>query len=91
MQIPDYLVVAGKVPANIQISLKTGWNLVDYPYLINKTVSDALSSITGKYNAVMYYDTVKDREAKLGLNDYMKPGLGYWIHATENCVWEIQD
>jgi hypothetical protein len=89
MQIPDYLVVAGKVPSNIQISLKTGWNLVDYPYLINKTVSDALSSITGKYNAVMYYDTVKDREAKLGLNDYMKPGLGYWIHATENCVWEI--
>jgi hypothetical protein len=85
----DYLVVAGKVPTNTQISLKAGWNLVDYPCLTNRTVSDALSSIAGKYNKVEYYDPLKDREVELGLSDYMQPGLGYWIHATEDCVWEI--
>ncbi len=83
---PDYLIVAGKVPTNTQIALKTGWNLIGYPCLINKTVNDALSSIAGKYNLVEYYDTVKDKEVRLEPNDYMKPGLGYWIHAIEDCI-----
>jgi hypothetical protein len=81
--------VVGKVPSSTQISLNTGWNLVSYPSLIDRTVSDALSSIAGKYNAVYFYDTVIDREVKLTNGDYMHPGLGYWIHATENCIWEI--
>jgi hypothetical protein len=38
---------------------------------------------------VEYFDTVKDKEVRLGATDYMHPGLGYWIHATENCVWTI--
>jgi len=62
---------------------------VSYPSLINRTVSDALSSIAGKYNVVYCYDTVIDREIKLTNGDYMQPELGYWIHATENCVWDI--
>ncbi len=89
MLISDHLVMAGKVPSITQISLKTGWNLVSYPSLINKTVSDVLSSIAGKYNVVYYYDTVKDREVKMSSSDYMQLGSGYWIHAKENCVWEI--
>jgi hypothetical protein len=89
MQISDHLVVAGKVTSTTQISLKTGWNLISYPSLIDRTVNDALSSIAGKYNVVYYYDTIKDREVKLTDSDYMHPGLGYWIHARENCVWEL--
>jgi hypothetical protein len=89
MLTSDHLVVVGKVPSNTQISLKTGWNLMSYPSLINRTVSDALSSIAGKYNVVYCYDTVIDREIKLTNGDYMQPELGYWIHATENCVWDI--
>jgi hypothetical protein len=83
---PDYLVVAGAVPINTQIPLKTGWNLVGYPCLIDKTVSDALSSISGKYNMVEYYDPVLDKEVRLNPDDLMIPGYGYWIHATEDCT-----
>jgi hypothetical protein len=86
---PDYLVVAGRTPSNTQIPLKTGWNLVGYPCLVNKTVSDALSSIAGKYNMVEYYDPVLDKEVRLAPTDYMQPGLGYWIHATEDCTLVI--
>jgi hypothetical protein len=86
MVIPDHLVVAGAVPTNTQISLKAGWNLVGYPCLIEKTRDVALSSIAGKYNKVEYYDTSIDKEVRLGPDDPMQPGLGYWIHATEDCT-----
>jgi hypothetical protein len=82
----DYLIVTGRVPVDTHISLKTGWNLIGYPCLINKTRDDALSSISGKYNMVEYYDPVKGKEVRLGPDDFMQPGLGYWIHATEDCV-----
>jgi hypothetical protein len=83
---PDYLIVAGRVPADTHISLITGWNLIGYPCLVNKTRDDALSSISGKYNMVEYYDPVKGKEVRLGPDDFMQPGLGYWIHTTEDCV-----
>jgi hypothetical protein len=89
MTNPDYLVVAGTVPTNTQISLKTGWNLVGYPCLINKTRNVALSSIDGKYNMVEYYDPILQKEVRLEPNDWMNPGYGYWIHATEDCILTI--
>jgi hypothetical protein len=89
MANPDYLVVAGAVPTNTQISIKAGWNLIGYPSLINKTVNHALSSISGKYNMVEYYDPILKKEVKLGPDDWMEPGFGYWIHATENCILTI--
>ena len=89
MSNPDYLVVAGRVPTTTQIPLKAGWNLVGYPRLINITMSDALSSIAGKYNAVFRFDPANGREVQVQAGDIMSPGNGYWIHATENCVWVI--
>ncbi|UCE39383.1 MAG: hypothetical protein JSW00_09230 [Thermoplasmata archaeon] len=86
---PDYLVVAGKVPTNTQISLKAGWNLVGYPSPTTRTSDDALSSISGSYNKVEFYDTYKGKEGALGPLDDMYPNLGYWVHAMEDCVWEL--
>jgi hypothetical protein len=85
----DNLVVVGRVPSNTQIPIKTGWNLVGYPCPVNKTVVDALSSISGKYNMVHSYDPVTDKVIKLNSDDYMEPGLGYWIHATTDCTLVI--
>jgi hypothetical protein len=87
---PDHLVILGKVPSNIQIQLKTGWNLVGYPNLTNVTVDDALSSISGLYTKVCFYNTTTDRDEVLGPNNLMHPGYGYWIHVTEDCVWEVE-
>jgi hypothetical protein len=89
MIIADHLVTVGEVPSVAQISLKSGWNLVGYPCLTEKLKDDALSSISGKYNMVERFDTVKDREVRLESGDYMQPGLGYWIHVTQDCTWTI--
>ncbi|UCE74777.1 MAG: right-handed parallel beta-helix repeat-containing protein [Methanomassiliicoccales archaeon] len=89
MIVPDYLVTAGKVATQVEISIETGWNLVGYPCLTELLRDDALSSIAGNYNMVERYDTTKDKEVRLGPNDYMEPGLGYWIHATADCVWTL--
>jgi hypothetical protein len=89
MIVSDYLVTAGKVAPQTDINLKSGWNLVGYPSLTEKTVADALTSIDGNYNMVEYFDPIKDKEIRLKSNDLMIPGLGYWIHATADCVWTI--
>jgi hypothetical protein len=89
MVVPDYLITVGKVSASTDISLKTGWNLLGYPGLTNRLRDDALSSISGKYNMVERFDTTSDKEVRLGSGDYMQPGLGYWIHTTEDCVLTI--
>jgi hypothetical protein len=47
----------------------------------------ALSSISGKYNMVERYDPAAEKEVRLDPGDYMEPGFGYWIHATQDCTW----
>jgi PKD repeat protein len=89
MIVSDYLVTAGKVAPQTDINLKSGWNLVGYPSASEQTVADALSSIDGDYNMVEYFDPIKDKEVRLKSNELMIPGLGYWIHATADCVWTI--
>jgi hypothetical protein len=89
MFVPDYLVVCGKVPAGTSIHMKAGWNLVGYPSLIPRPVADALASISGMYNKIEFYNTTTDKEEALDPDDYMQPGLGYWIHCTADCVWEV--
>jgi hypothetical protein len=86
---PDYLIVAGRVPFDTEIPMKTGWNLVGYPCPENKTVADALSSIAGKYNIVDTYDPVTGKVVRLDPSDFMETGRGYWVHATEECVLVI--
>ncbi|UCE73637.1 MAG: hypothetical protein JSV56_11515, partial [Methanomassiliicoccales archaeon] len=86
MIIPKYLITVGRVADEVEIDIKSGWNLVGYPCLTEKTRDDALSSIDGNYNLVERYDTILDKEVRLGPDDIMEPGLGYWIHATDNCV-----
>jgi hypothetical protein len=86
---PDNLVVAGKVPTSTQIHLKAGWNLVGYPSLTTRTRDDALSSIFGNYNKVFFYNATKGKEEAVGPSDIMSPWLGYWIHATSECEWDV--
>jgi PKD repeat protein len=89
MIVPDYLITAGKVASQTDISLKSGWNLVGYPGLFEQNVADALSSIDGDYNMLEYFDPIKDKEVRLKSNDLMIPDFGYWIHATADCVLTI--
>jgi hypothetical protein len=89
MTASDHLVTAGSVPEGTMISLKAGWNLVGFPCLESKTVDEALSSISGSYNKVEFFNTTTQNEERLDATDLMHPGQGYWIHATADCVWEV--
>jgi uncharacterized protein YkwD len=86
------LYVSGAEPTSPQtISLYKGWNLVGYPSITQKLRNQALNNLAfdNEIDAVQYYDTATDSILDLGKNEYMKPGLGYWIHATQYCQWIV--
>jgi hypothetical protein len=89
MTAPATLTITGTHPVQTSIPLCTGWNLIGYPSVGVKTVSTALSSISGKYDLVWQYrasdlaDPWKSYNPSVpsSLNDLtnMEPGFGYWI------------
>jgi hypothetical protein len=86
------LQCSGIIPAeNQSISLKSGWNLVGYPSLSNKTRDIALNNLTfdSEVNAIWTYNASSQLWKQLGEFDYFERGRGYWIHTKTDCVWEV--
>lgn len=85
------LSIEGALPSTGEwatISLYAGWNLVGYPSLAQKCVSDALTG-TG-YDAVEVFDpTDPYRTKEVGPTYVMKPGEGYWVHVPADTIWII--
>jgi hypothetical protein len=80
--------------AGKSISLKAGWNLAGFNSTSTVPISNALSSINGKYEAVYAFDTSSNAysgHVPGGESDLtsMRPGEGYWIYATENVNWTL--
>lgn len=95
MKEDDILVITGELPTSTTITLRKGWNLVGYPSLTTQSLTEALSSISGKYNVIFHYDRtdVSDpwkRDLDGDLTE-MEPDKGYWIHAKEDCNWVINN
>lgn len=95
------LILYGKFLPGSNLPLISGWNLVQYPGNQKRSVSEALSSISGKYERVLYYQStdlqdpwkVYDPTAPSYVNDLSEllPGGGYWIKVKENCNWIISN
>jgi hypothetical protein len=86
------LQCSGIIPAeNQSISLKTGWNLVGYPSLGNKTRDNILNNLIydADVDAIWTYNASSLNWEQLGEFDYFERGRGYWIHAKTDCVWEV--
>ena len=91
--------VNGTWPGSTSIPLKTGWNLVGYPGQTIKSVSDALSSIAGKYTKVYTYLAFDDADPwkvydvslPVFLNDLtqIQAGRAYWIYVTQDCTLTV--
>jgi outer membrane protein assembly factor BamB len=82
------LTVIGTVPASTNIQFYVGWNLVGYPSLAQKSISDALlgtgfDSVEG-FNASDPY-----RMSVLPGSYMMKPGEGYWVHVPADTTWVV--
>ena len=87
------LTVVGNLPDGPQtIELKEGWNLIGIPRLLqNRSVTDVLSPISGKYSVIWTLDENAEwknynPEKPSFLQDFteLEPGKGYLIKMSED-------
>jgi parallel beta-helix repeat protein len=77
--------------SNQTIPLYEGWNMVGYPSLSNQYRPDALNNLVFgiEVDAVWTYNSGAQKWEEVGDLNYFVVGKGYWIHATQDCVWEM--
>jgi hypothetical protein len=83
---------SGSPPGAAQvISLRTGWNVVGYPTSGNKQRDVALNTLTFgvEVDSIWYFDALNQTWREIGPSDYFVQGRGYWIHATQDSMWEV--
>jgi len=86
-------------PELFNINLTTGWNLISIPLeTADTSVESILSSISGTWDAVKYYDSIdhmdpwKSFRPAGTVNDlaYLDRTMGVWVHATGNCTLTVE-
>jgi parallel beta-helix repeat protein len=77
--------------SNQNIPLKKGWNMVGYPSLSKKYRTQALNNLDfGTHvDAVWAHNAGEQKWEEIGDLNYFILGKGYWIHAIQDCVWEV--
>jgi len=82
------LTVEGQIPLFTSTTLYSGWSLVGYPSLTEKTVSEALAG-TG-YDAVEGFNATEPYRLTALADSYlMTPGEAYWVHVPANTTWTV--
>ncbi|UCF08081.1 MAG: SBBP repeat-containing protein, partial [Thermoplasmata archaeon] len=73
------------------IPLYTGWNAVGYPASGNMRRDMALNGLAfGVHvDSIWYFDAFNRTWREMYSSDYFVLGRGYWIHATQDCVWMV--
>ncbi|UCG69953.1 MAG: hypothetical protein JSV09_02735 [Thermoplasmata archaeon] len=90
----------GKMPFYTEIPLYasgTGWNMVGYPSMVDKSVMYAFKQLTGKYIAVQNYNSTdknypwKHYHVDKTKNDLdtLKTSNGLWVRVIEDCQWVV--
>lgn len=95
------LRLTGQRAGSTSINLVTGANLVGYPRRSQMALSTALGSCANSVSKVYGYDAtdsadpwkVWDRTLPEYANDLtmLKPGLGYWVYASQPCTLNFSD
>lgn len=86
-----FLYNGTQLTKNQSIPLIAGWNLVGYPSKSDKLRDDALGDLVfgDDIYKIKWFNTTSGRMEEVTGTDYLKIGLGYWIYANKNCVWEV--
>jgi len=73
------------------IPLNKGWNMVGFPSSSNKNLTAALNNLTFglEVDAIYTFDAATQTWEAVGPGDDFEIGRGYWVHATQDCVWEV--
>jgi len=76
---------------NQTIDLYPGWNLVGYPSLTSYDRTQGLNKLSfgTEVDSICSYDSATQNWKELGSTDNFESGMGYWVHATTTCVWEV--
>jgi hypothetical protein len=74
----------------VTIQLKTGWNLIGYPFTTSTTIEDALSSISENLLFVKDNDGYYDANSTPTLNSLieLQYGKGYYVKVDADCELE---
>jgi len=76
----DMLKVEGYVLENFTFDLDGGWNLIGYPYLEQKNISELFNNVTVRmYNNSKWYSYDSKKPYQLNTLDEFTPGFGYWV------------
>lgn len=74
--------------STLSIPLKAGWNLVGYPSLAQKSISDSFLG-TG-YDSVEGFNAGDPYRTSVLPGSYlMTPGEGYWVHVPTDTIWIV--
>jgi hypothetical protein len=77
--------------SNKSIPLHQGWNMIGYPSQTNRNRTAALNNLKfgTEVDAVWTFNGATQTWMVIGLGDYFEVGKGYWIHANQECFWEV--
>jgi outer membrane protein assembly factor BamB len=80
-----------QLTSNQTITLRPGWNMVGYPSLTSYNRTAGLNNLTiGTHvDAIWTYNGATQKWKELTASDYFEIGKGYYIHAKEECTWEV--
>ena len=103
MNVADNLIVTGTAPTETSIAMYSGWNLVGYPSIDNRSLPDGLSlngipagelKVVMVFHAMdgvdpwkMYDHTLAGVAPYVNDLDEMTPGWGYWVELDSNQTW----
>jgi parallel beta-helix repeat protein len=77
--------------SNQSIPLHPGWNIVGYPSLSNRNRTVALNNLTFglEVDAIWTFNAATKNWVEVIGGGNFEIGRGYWIHATQECEWEV--
>lgn len=76
------LIIQGLTPENTSINLSKGWNLIGYPYLEKKNISELFDNVTVfTYNNSKWYSYDSNKPSYLNTLTKFSQGYGYWVNA----------
>jgi hypothetical protein len=73
------------------IELERGWNLVGYPSVITRSISEELSDVS--YDLIQHFDAETgswlEWDKTSGDLTNLEMGKGYWIHCYAKDTWHV--
>jgi hypothetical protein len=65
--------------------------MVGFPSHSSLNRTEGLNNLTfgNEIDAVQWFNATTKAWYDIGENEYFEPTMGYWVHATTDCEWEV--